>query len=388
MYSSAALKRSALYKMVTITRVQDDKELKEFVEFPYKLYKNDKYWVPPLKRDVFHLFDKSENPFWDHSEREMFLALRKGHIVGRIAAIVDRNYIKCWNEDTGYFGFFECEEDVEAAKALYGAARDFHREKGMNKFIGPMNPSTNEECGFLLDGYYSSPFIMMTYTPQYYHSLALTSGLTKAKDLYAYYVDTEKAPIEYLERITSIVRRRVPDVKVRTVNMKDFTAEVLRIREVYNDAWSKNWGAVAMTDAEFKLIAKNLKSLIIPELVLIIEINNVPAAVSLSVPNYNEVLKKLHGRLGPIEMLKFLYYKGKITEARLVIMGVRNEYRKLGLESFLYLESFKAGKRLGYKGGELSWTLEDNYEVNNGIKKMGGELYKQWRIYQGTVDQP
>jgi len=374
--------------MVTVVRVQNDKELKQFIEFPYKHYKNDRYWVPPLKRDVYHLLDRSKNPFWDHSEGEMFIALRNGQPVGRVAAIVDHNFIKYWNEDTGYFGFFECEEDVEAAKALYDAARSFHREKGMNKFIGPMNPSTNEECGFLLDGYYSSPFIMMTYTPEYYHSLTLASGLTKAKDLYAYYVETESAPIEYLERITSIVRRRVPDLKLRTVKMKDFEAEVLKIRDVYNDAWSKNWGAVAMTDAEFKQTAKNLKDLIIPELVLLIEINNVPAAVSLSVPNYNEVLKKLKGNLGPIEMLKFLYYKGKITEARLVIMGVRKQFQKMGLESLLYLESFKAGKRLGYKGGELSWTLEDNYEVNNGIKKMGAKLYKQWRIYQGTVNQP
>jgi hypothetical protein len=373
--------------MVSLVRVQNDDELKQFVEFPYKLYKDDKYWVPPLKRDVYHLLDTSENPFWDHSEREMFLALRNGKPVGRVAAIVDRNYIKCWNEDTGYFGFGECENDVEAAKKLYGAVTDYHREKSMSKFIGPMNPSTNEECGFLLEGYYSSPFVMMTYTPEYYHSLALASGLTKAKDLYAYYVDTETAPIEYLERITAIVRRRVPDLKLRTVNMKDFSAEVMRIRDVYNDAWRRNWGAVAMTDAEFKQIAKNLKPLILPELVLIIEIDNVPAAVSLSVPNYNEVLKKLNGKLGPIEMLKFMYYKGKISEARLVIMGVKTEYRKLGLESFLYLESFKAGKRLGYKGGELSWTLEDNHEVNNGIKKMGGKLYKQWRIYQGTVNQ-
>ncbi|UCF70399.1 MAG: N-acetyltransferase [candidate division WOR-3 bacterium] len=373
--------------MVSIIRVQSEKELKQFIEFPYELYKNDKYWVPPLKRDVYHLLDTSENPFWDHSEREMFIAIRNEKPVGRVAAIVDRNFVKCWNENTGYFGFFECEDDVEAAKALYAAVTDYQREKGMSKFIGPMNPSTNEECGFLLEGYYSSPFVMMTYTPEYYHNLSLESGLTKAKDLYAYYVDTEDAPIEYLERITAVVRRRVPDLKVRPVNMNDFNAEVMKIRDVYNDAWSQNWGSVAMTDDEFKQIAKNLKPLILPELVLIIEINNVPAAVSLSVPNYNEVLKRLNGKLGPIEMLKFMYYKRKISEARLVIMGVRKEFRKLGLESFLYLESFKAGKRLGYKGGELSWTLEDNHEVNNGIKKMGGKLYKQWRIYQGTVNQ-
>ncbi len=373
--------------MISIVRVENEKQLKAFIEFPYGLYKDDRYWVPPLRKDMYHLFDVSQNPFWLHSERELLLAYRNEHLVGRIGAIVDRNFIECWKENIGYFGFFECENDAEVARALYGAAEKFHREKGMSTFIGPMNPSTNDECGFLLEGYFSSPFIMMTYTPEYYHELALASGLTKAKDLYAYYVDTDDAPIEYLERITSIVRRRVPDLKLRAVNMKDFTNEVKKIREVYNDAWSPNWGSVAMTEAEFKEIAKVLKPLIIPDLVLIIEINNVPAAVSLSVPNYNEVLKRLNGKLGFIEMLKFLYYKRKITEARLVIMGVRKQFQKMGLESLLYLESFKVGKRLGYKGGELSWTLEDNYEVNNGIKKMGGKLYKKWRIYQGTVNQ-
>jgi GNAT superfamily N-acetyltransferase len=373
--------------MISIIRVENEEQLKAFVEFPYGLYKNDRYWVPPLRKDVYHLFDTAGNPFWQHSERELFLAYRNEHLVGRIAAIVDHNYVECWKENTGYFGFFECENDAEVAKALYTAAGKFHREKGMDKFIGPMNPSTNDECGFLFEGYYSSPFIMMTYTPEYYHELALASGLEKAKDLYAYYVNTDDAPIEYLERITSIVRRRVHDIKVRPVNMNDFANELKRIRVVYNDAWSPNWGAVAMTEAEFNEIARILKPLLVPELVIVVEVNNEVVGVSLSVPNYNEVLRKLNGNLGLIEMLKFLYYKRKISEVRLVIMGVSKEYQKMGLESLLYLESFKAGKRLGYKGGELSWTLEDNHEVNNGIKKMGGKLYKKWRIYQGTVNQ-
>jgi hypothetical protein len=373
--------------MISIVRVESEEQLKQFIEYPYKLYEKDKYWVPPLKRDVHHLFDKSGNPFWNHSERELYLVFRNKHLVGRVAGIVDRNFIEFWKENTGYFGFFECEEDVEAARALFDAVRKFLREKGMDKFIGPMNPSTNDECGFLLEGYFSSPVIMMTYTPEYYHELAKASGLVKAKDLYAYYVNTDDAPLEYLERICTIVRRRVHDIKIRCVNMKDFANEVKKIQEVYNDAWSPNWGFVPMTDAEFKEIANNLKSLIVPELVFIIELNNVPAAVSLTVPNYNEILKKVKGKLGPIELLKFLYYKNKIKEVRLVIMGVRRQFQKMGLESLLYMESFKVGKRLGYQGGELSWTLEDNHEVNNGIKKMGGKLYKKWRMYQGTTNQ-
>jgi hypothetical protein len=182
-----------------------------------------------------------------------------------------------------------------------------------------------------------------------------------------------------------VIRRRVQDMKVRPVNLKDFANEVKKIKEVYNDAWSRNWGFVPMTDAEFDLIAKNLKPLVVPELVIIIEINNVPAAVSLAVPNYNFVLKKLHGRLGPIEMIKFLYYKNKIKESRLMIMGVRKQFRKMGLESLLFLESFRVGQRMGHIGGELSWILEDNYPTNNAILKMGGKVYKTYRIYEGRV---
>jgi hypothetical protein len=371
--------------LISIVPVKTPKELKVFINFPFELYKHNRYWVPPLKAEVHKLFDRTKNPFWEHAQRELFLAYRNNRLVGRIAAIIDDNYINFWNEQTGYFGFFECDDDEDAACALMTSARDYLKEKGMKKIIGPMNPSTNDECGFLLEGYYSPPFIMMTYNFEYYHRLMEHAGLVKVKDLYAYYVETKDAPFEYLERICSIVYRRVHDLKVRPINLSDFTNEVKKIKEIYNDAWSRNWGFVPMTDAEINALAKNLKPLVVPELVIIIEIDTIPAAISLTVPNYSMVLQKLNGRLGPIEMLKFLYYKNKIKEGRLMIMGVRKQYRKMGLESMLFLESFKAGERLGYTGGELSWILEDNHETNNAIKKMGGKLYKKYRIYGETI---
>jgi len=373
--------------LISIVPVKTPKELKAFIDFPFKLYKHNRYWVPPLKGEVHKLFDRTKNPFWDHAERELFLAYRDKRLVGRIAAIVDDNYINFWNEQTGYFGFFECDDDEDAACALMTSARDYLKEKGISQCIGPMNPSTNDECGFLLEGYYSPPFIMMTYNFEYYHRLMEHAGLVKVKDLYAYYIEAADAPFEYLERICQIVYRRVHDLKVRPINLDDFTNEVKRIKEIYNDAWSRNWGFVPMTDAEMNALAKNLKPLIVPELVIIIEIDNVPAAISITVPNYSMVLQKLNGRLGPIEMLKFLYYKNKITEGRLMIMGVRKQFRKMGLESMLFLESFRAGEQLGYTGGELSWILEDNHETNNAIRKMGGKLYKKYRIYGATLGE-
>lgn len=371
--------------MIKVLPVKTEKELKAFINFPYELYKNNRYWVPSLKRDVYTLFDKKKNPFWAHTERELFLVFRGKNLAGRICAIVDYNFIEFWNEKTGYFGFFECEDDEEVAKTLFTEVKRFLEEKGMARFIGPFNPSTNDELGFLFEGFHSSPMIMMPYTFEYYHRLAQSAGLKKAKDLYAFYIETENAPFEYLERICAIVRKRVRDVKVRPINLGDLINEVKKIKEIYNDAWSRNWGFVPMTDAEFNYLAKNLKDLVVADIIIIVEVDNVPVAVSLAVPNYNLVLKKLHGQLGPIEILKFLYYKNKIKEARLMAMGVRKEFQKTGLEALMFLESLKAGKKLGIMGGELSWTLEDNHLVNNTILKMGGKLYKKYRLYEGEV---
>jgi len=371
--------------VITVVQVRSEKELKTFVDFPYHLYKNNRYWVPPLKRDVYELFSRSKNPFWEHAEKEMFLAYRNKRVAGRICAIVDYNFIEFWNEKTGYFGFFECDDDLDAVQSLFNHVRIFHREKGLHKFIGPLNPSTNDACGILVEGFYTPPFIMMPHNFEYYQTLLEQSGLHKAKDLYAYYIDTKNAPFEYLERICSVVRRKIQDLKVRPINLEDFKNEVKRVKEIYNDAWSRNWGFVPMTDAEIDALADTIRPLVRPELVIMIEVDNIPAAVSLTIPNYNRVLKMMNGRLGPIEMLKFLYYKNRIREGRLMIMGVRRQFRKMGLESLLFLESFRAGEKLGYTGGELSWVLEDNYSTNNEIIKMGGELYKKYRIYEDMV---
>lgn len=371
--------------MIKVIPVKTEKELKDFVELPYRLYKNNRYWVPPLRREVYNLFDKRKYPFWEHAERDMFLVYRGMNLVGRVCAIVDYNFIEFWNDKVGYFGFFECENDNEAAIALFAEVKKFHKERNITKFVGPFNPSTNEEVGFLLDGYFLEPMIMMPYTFEYYHQLASSAGLIKAKDLYAFYIETKDAPMENLEKLCSIIRKRVMDLKVRPVNLDDFHNEVKKIKEVYNNAWSRNWGFVPMTDAEFNHIARTMKDLVVPDLVIIVEVDNIPVGVSLAVPNYNIVLKKLNGNLNLLGKLKFLYYKKRIKEARLMIMGVKKEYQMMGLEALMFLETLKAGMKLGINSGELSWTLEDNHPVNNTIAKMGGRLYKKYRVYQGFV---
>lgn len=371
--------------MIEVVPVSTDPQFKKFIEFPYTLYRNNRYWVPPLRSEVVKLFDTKYNPFWQHSRRQMFLAYRNRQLAGRVCAIIDDNYLDFWRAKTGYFGFFECDDDEEAARALIGEARKYLGENGMDKFIGPMNPSSNDEMGFLLDGYYMPPMIMMTYNFEYYHKLMAAAGMRKAKDLFAFYLETKACPVDYLERMCSIVRKRVHDLKVRPVRVSDFANEVKKVKEVYNDAWSRNWGFVPMTDAEFAQLARNLKDLVVPELVTIVEINETPAAVAVAVPDYNFVLHKLGGRLGLVGMIKFLHYRKKIREARLMILGIRREYQKLGLEAFLIRETIRGCQQLDYLGGEMSWTLEDNHPINNTITKMGGKLYKKYRMYEGRV---
>lgn len=371
--------------MLRVEEVADPKRLNDFVDLPFRLYRSDPNWVPPLKNEVKTTLDPKKNPFWQHSSGKLYVALRDGVVVGRIAAMVDYNFIQFQEQKSGYFGFFESVDDFEVASALFQKAVEFNREKGMERFYGPMNPSTNDEVGFLVDGFGTPPYIMMTHTHKYYLDLAERFGFRKAKDLYAFYVDAAQAPIAYLERLSAMVKNRLKNLTVRPVRLADFGTEAKRIKEVYNDAWSRNWGFVPMTDAEFDDMAKRLKNLIVPELVLIAEIDGKPVGVSLGVPNYNEVLRHLDGRLGPLGFVKFLWYRNKIKTARLVIMGVRKDYRKAGIEAIFFLESFKEGQRRGYVGGELSWTLEDNDMVNRPIIKMGGKVYKTYRVYQYDI---
>ncbi|OGC41945.1 hypothetical protein A2Y85_06410 [candidate division WOR-3 bacterium RBG_13_43_14] len=373
--------------MIEAIPVRSDKQLKAFINLPYKLFRNNRYWVPPIKKDVYKMLDIKQNPFWRHAERELFLAYRDGQLAGRVAAIVDYNFLDFWNQKTGYFGYFECDNDEDAARALFEKVSEYLLDKGMENYIGPMNPSINDEVGILIEGFFTPPFIMMTYNPEYYRELCEKSGLTKAKDLFAFYVDMKDIPFEYYERLSSIIRRRIPDLKIRTINMDDYFNEVKKIKEIYNDAWSRNWGFVPMTDEEINELAKTLKPLLVPELVTLIDVDGVPSALSLAIPNYNYILKKLNGKLNLFGMLKFLYFKKKIKEVRFMIMGVRKQCQKMGLEALLLAESVKIGQQVGYIGGELSWTLEDNHLINNMIKKVGGKIYKKYRMFAGSVNR-
>ena len=366
-----------------IRRIESEQDLRQFVRLPWQIYRDNSYWVPPLIKDVKFKLDRSKHPFFEHAKMELFLASKGTETIGRIAAIVDDRHNEFHKENIGFFGMFECIQDYEVARLLFSSAEGWCKNQGMNRIRGPMNLSMNDECGFLLEGFDSSPVIMMPYNPDYYLDFSERFGFVKAKDLYAYL----KGEVGVVDRIGRIVERvkRKENVVVRPINMKKFRQEVEIIKDIYNDAWELNWGFVPMTSNEMDLMAKELKPIAEPELVLFAEVNGQPVGVSITLPDYNQVLKKLNGKLGPINIVKFLYNKRKINGLRGIVFGIKKEYRLTGINTVLYYETEKAGARLGYKWCEMSWNLEDNDLINRFDSAVGGKLYKKYRIYEKAI---
>jgi GNAT superfamily N-acetyltransferase len=371
-------------KSIAIQEVRTKKDLKAFLQFPWVIYRGDPYWVPPLLKEIAYHFSP-QNPFLQHAEIVPFLAVRDGAPCGRIAAIIDQNYINFQDDHAGFFGFFESVNDKKVTRALLDRTKDFLRKKGLQKMLGPMSPSTNDECGLLVEGFDSSPCFMMPYNPPYYQELLEGCGLQKAKDLYADFMTDEAGVPERVLRISNRITDRLPGLTVRPINPRKLSEEVVKVKEVYNGAWKDNWGFVPLTDAEMALMAKKMKPLLVPDLALFAEIGDQTIGFALALPDYNLVLKRLNGRLGPLGMLKFLYYARKIDGVRVLLLGVKSEYRKRGVETLLYLELFRRGKMKGYYKGELSWILEDNHLMLKGLEALGGKRYKTYRIYQSPL---
>jgi len=368
---------------IEIRRVTGEKDLKKFISLPYMLYRDDPHWVPPLIRDVRTKLDRAKHPFFEHARMELFLALRGTEVLGRIAAVVDDRHNEFHNEKMGFFGMFECIKEYDVAKKLFASAESWCKDEGMDRMRGPVNLSMNDECGFLLEGFDSDPAIMMPYNPPYYLDFCDRYGLVKAKDLYAYLKDNVGV-VGRIEKLVERVRSK-ENVVVRHVDFKRFEEEVAIIKEIYNAAWEMNWGFVPMTSNEMDLMAKDLKPIAEPELVLFAEVNGQPVGVSITVPDFNQVLKKLGGKLGLLGLLKFFYYKRKITGLRSIVFGLKKEYRRTGINTVLYYETEKRGARLGYTWCEMSWNLEDNDLINRFDSAVGGRLYKKYRIYEKPI---
>jgi GNAT superfamily N-acetyltransferase len=381
-------------KSVQIEPVQTRQDLEDFIRFPFELYRGDPNWVPPLLSQRRHLLEAKHNPFFDHSDVVLWLARRQGHVVGTISSHVDHLHNKVHEEKIGMFGFFEAVNDYVVAEPLLSTARDWARQQGMVALRGPLNFSQNDECGLLVDGLGGPPMVMMPYNPRYYVEFLERFGLTKAMNLYAYFGDLAQfggdpgnLP-EKLVRVTDKVKARA-GITLRFLDMKLFDEELEEAKKVYNKAWQKNWGFVPMTDAEFDKLGADLKQVLDPHLAVIAEIDGEPVGVVVAVPNVNQVLKHLNGRLFPIGWIKALWYARKVDQARLMILGVVEEHRGRGIESLLIFETLKAAIQNGYQGMEMSWILENNDMMNRVIQNLGDAYgayaYRTYRIYQMPV---
>jgi GNAT superfamily N-acetyltransferase len=370
---------------IAIQSVSNSRDLKRFINLPWKIYKDDPLWVPPLKSEVKKILTPGRNPFWEHAERELFLALDKnGEPVGRIAAITNKKHNETHGDNAGFFGFFESVPDYGVAEKLFEKAACWLKERNLDRMRGPLNPSINDDIGFLYEGEKRPPVFMMPYNPPYYNEFAGRFGLTKVKDLFAWYIDDTITYPEKVFRIAERVQKRASAV-IRPVNMKDFKAEVMKIKQIYNSAWEKNWGAVAMTDAEFDLLAHDFKQIIFPDLALMAEIDGKPVGFSLAVPDMNQIFPKLNGSLFPFGIFHMIGWRKKITCIRVLVMGVMEEYRKRGIETVFYVETYRRAVEHGMKCAEMSWVLENNDVLNKALSTMGAKCYKTYRVYEITL---
>lgn len=363
-----------------IVAVGDAGTRREFLRLPYRLYRNDPYWVPPLLVAQKELFDPSKHPFYRHGAVQRFLARRSGRTVGRIAAILDRNYNEFHGERTGFFGFLEMIEDAAVARGLLEAAREWLRTQGVEAMRGPMNPSTNYECGLLVEGFDSSPVVMMPYNPPYYVRLLEEAGLQKARDLVAYNVPVNGVRGKRVEGLA--VRAASGGMRIRPIRMAEFDREAEAIWGIYNLAWERNWGFVPMTREEFFHSAREMKPVLVPELALLAENGSRIAGFALALPDINEALRHVGGRLFPFGLFKLLWFKRRIRRIRVVLLGVLSEYRSAPVAAGLYAALIREALRLGYREAECSWVLEDNLLMRRSIESLGGAVYKIYRVYE------
>jgi GNAT superfamily N-acetyltransferase len=373
--------------------VESKSDWNDFIDLPWKIYKGDPNWVPPLKIAVRDLLDVNKNPFFKHAFMHPILAYQNGECVGRVVGVVDENNNRYHEEKAAFFGFFEVINDQELTNLLLDAVAEWAKKKGMSTIRGPMNPSTNHECGLLVEGFNDPPTVMMTYNPQYYAALLEKWGMVKAKDMFAYDIDGRK--VKFSDRLVAHSERlrKRGSVTFRPVKMKDFDQEIDQILEIYNDAWEKNWGFVPMEPEEFRHLAKDLKAIVDPELCLIAEVRGQAVAFALTLPDVNQAIKKVaDGKLFPTGLLKLLWNtkgpgkKKTINRCRVVTLGIKKAYREYGIGPLLYTEYLKRGPALGYPVGEASWILEDNKPMNKALQMMCGERTKVYRIYDRALN--
>lgn len=366
---------------VQLKKIETAQDKDRFIHFPWIVYENNPLWVPPLVGERGRFLDPDINPFFEHAEADLYLALSDNNEpLGRIAVIDDQLYNEFHSESAGFFGMFESVEDQEVANLLLDKALDWSRSKGFKKLMGPMNLSTNHECGLLVEGFDTPPIVGIPYNPPYYTQLFNEWGLIKAKDLVSYRIEVKGIP-KYLERASERIRKR-SRFKFRQLDLDNFEKEIDVIWDIYNSAWSKNWGFVPLTRKEFVFIADELKHIIQPGFCLIAEVNGEPAGFSLTVPDINQILKTMDGKLFPFGMIKIYLNKSKIDGCRVLTLGVKKNFQHIGIDVLFYYETYKICLKNKIPWCDISWILEDNIPMLTPVSRLGAIPYKRHRIYE------
>jgi len=365
--------------------LKDRKKIKEFIKFHYSIYRDDPNWVAPLMIDFLERFNPKKHPYHLHSKVQPFVALRNGRIVGRITAHENTEHVRYHKEKVGFFGYFECEDDQEVADALFAAAAEWLRERGLDTMRGPASFSVNgDPIALLIDGFDSPPVIGMSYNPAYYEGLIDKAGFGKIQDYFAYHFKVEESGPEKFRHIAERVMRD-PKLKLRKAKLKNLEAEIENLKFIYNDAWSENWGAVPMTDEEFEHFAGELKLAVDQDVTLIAEYDGKPVGLSLVFKDFNQALKPVKGRLLPFGIIKLLLARNKITTCRVPVLGVLKPYRNRGIDVALYVESMDLGWGKGYRDAEMSWILESNSMMISILEHLGMRVYKTYRLYDRDI---
>lgn len=352
-----------------------------FIDVPWNIYHHDNNWVPPLRITLDSLI-RPDHPVHQTLEMSGWVAFKDNKAIARICALYNHKLNQAADEKIGHFGFFDSPDDSLLASKLFELVKEHLALKGVKKIQGPFNPSTNYECGLLVDGFDDPPQLMMSYNPRYYQDLIESNGFTKAKDLLAYQFEINKGMPEIIRRIAARVENK-ENITFRSISKKTLSSDIHHIKDIYNDAWEDNWGFVPMTEQEFAHMAAELKDILDARFALLALVNDRPVGFILSLLDYNQVFKTIkNGKLLPFGIFKILFGASKINRLRTLTLGIKKQYRGRGIETALYLKSWQNAQQAGLKEGEFSWVLEDNRMMNRPIERMGAHPYKTYRIYQ------
>ena len=374
---------------ISVRLVKSWTDRRAFIQFQYDLYKEEPYWIAPLRMDTAKLINPKKNAFFDHGDMQLFIAHDdQGKVVGRIAAIKNGMHLKKYQDQVGFFGFFESINDSAVSKALLDAAADWLRSHGLVSMRGPVNPTMNDVAGLLVDGFDRQPAIMMPYNLAYYESLLVEYGFNRAMTMWAYYAHTKLLKTDKMKRGCDLIMRKWPSLAVRQLDMSNFESDTRLIMDIFNEAWSENWGHVPMTEAEFQQLAKEMKQIIDPRLAVIVEDDGEAVGFAVSLPDLNYAFKTMgSGRLLPTGLAKLLYLatSGVIREIRMPLMGVRKSHHGKGLDAMLVWETQKAAVKMGVLGCEMSWVLDNNLRLRNSLESMGGVIDKEYAMLECAI---